>query len=181
MTRDAPPDDVNRPKRYSDRPLPPYSHVPGLTPHPVSDPRGHMHGQEEEEPSALEPEAWEQSPTFLYAIDLFNYGYYWEAHEAWEQLWIAAGRAGGAADFLKGLIKLAAAGVKLREGNSEGVLRHGKRAEQLLAAGAMCGLDHETLLSHAASTQALSGEVPDGRDADRALPIALEPKNVTEP
>ncbi len=165
-----------RPKRYSDRPLPPYSHVPGLTPHPVSDPRGHMHGDEEEDPPALSPDDWERSPTFLYAIDLFNYGFYWEAHEAWEQLWIAAGRVGPTADFLKGLIKLAAAGVKLREGNSEGVLRHGKRAEQLLGASAMCGLDQRTLLKHATDTQSLSGETLDGPAATRDLPFTLEPQ-----
>ena len=49
--------------------------------------------------------------------DLLNHGFYWEAHEAWETLWHAAGRKGEIADFLKGLIKLAAAAVKAREGN----------------------------------------------------------------
>jgi hypothetical protein len=37
-------DAVNSRPRYSELPLPPYSYVPGFTPHPVSDPRGHMHG-----------------------------------------------------------------------------------------------------------------------------------------
>ncbi|TGQ49534.1 DUF309 domain-containing protein, partial [Mesorhizobium sp. M1C.F.Ca.ET.210.01.1.1] len=27
---------------------------------------------------------------FRWGIDLFNHGYYWEAHEAWEPLWHAA-------------------------------------------------------------------------------------------
>jgi len=49
----------------------------------------------------------------------------------WEAVWIAAGRRGVAADFLKGLIKLAAAGVKCREGSRAGVQRHARRAEQL--------------------------------------------------
>ena len=47
----------------------------------------------------------------------YNAGYYWEAHEAWEAAWVIAGRQGPTADFYKGLIKLAAAGVKLYEGN----------------------------------------------------------------
>jgi hypothetical protein len=63
--------------------------------------------------------------------DLFNHGYYWEAHETWEGLWVACGRKGTTADFLKGLIKLAAAGVKAREGRSPGVTRHAARAAAL--------------------------------------------------
>ena len=34
--------------------------------------------------------------------------------------------------MLKGLIKLAAAGVKAREGRPQGVMRHAKRAQELL-------------------------------------------------
>ncbi len=97
-----------------ERPLPPYSYVPGLSPHPVSDVRGHLFGKVE--PPAEELTAsFASNATYLYAIDLFNHGYYWEAHEEWERLWHVAGRTGTTADFLKGLIKLAAAGVKLRE------------------------------------------------------------------
>jgi predicted metal-dependent hydrolase len=67
-------------------------------------------------------------------MDLFNHGYYWEAHEAWESLWHAAGRTGPVADFLKGLIKLAAAGVKVAEGNQDGARSHAKRAAELFRA-----------------------------------------------
>ena len=56
--------------------------------------------------------SWSQSHDYLLGCDLFNHGYYWEAHETWEGLWNACGRSGTTADFLKGLIKLAAAGVK---------------------------------------------------------------------
>ena len=69
-----------------------------------------------------------------FGFDLFNHGYYWEAHEAWEQCWVAEDRQGELADVLKGLIKLAAAGVKAREGKTEGVRRHARRAEELLRA-----------------------------------------------
>jgi predicted metal-dependent hydrolase len=70
----------------------------------------------------------------LDGIDLFNHGYYWEAHESWEAVWHAAGRKGWHADFLKSLIKLAAALVKAREGKPEGVRRHAQRAADLLSA-----------------------------------------------
>jgi hypothetical protein len=119
--------------RYSALPLPPYSYVSGFAPHPVSDPRGHMHGAAHEVPPPLDPAAWRSSDAYLYAADLFNHGFYWEAHEAWESLWHAAGRSGVVATWLKALIKLAAAGVKAREGNSAGVARHASRARELLA------------------------------------------------
>ena len=43
---------------------------------------------------------------------MFNGGFYWESL-AWESLWLACGRKGVVADFLKGLIKLAAGMLKL--------------------------------------------------------------------
>ena len=130
--------------RYTALALPPYSYVPGHAPHPVSDPAGHMHGSEHEPAEPLQPEAWDESAEYLYAIDLFNHGYYWEAHEAWESLWLSAGRTGRVGSFLKGLIKLAAAGVKAREGNPTGVSRHAKRAKELLSgerSAKFCGLN----------------------------------------
>jgi hypothetical protein len=79
----------------------------------------------------LDPERWRDNKTYLYGLDLFNAGYYWEAHEAWEALWHAAGRKGATADFLKGLIKLAAAGVKHLEGKPPGVKSHARRSAAL--------------------------------------------------
>jgi uncharacterized protein len=114
-----------------DEPFPPYSFVPGRFPHPVSDPAGHSFGVVPPATPALDPAHWTQNRLYLFAIDLFNAGYYWEAHEAWESLWHACGRAGRTADFLKGLIKLAAAGVKVREGRPAGVVGHARDAADL--------------------------------------------------
>lgn len=111
--------------------FPPYSYVPGRFPHPISDPAGHSFGMIVPTPEPLDPENWQASTEYLRGIELFNHGYYWEAHEVWESLWHAAGRTGPIADFLKALIKLAAAGVKVREGNAAGVTAHARRAEQL--------------------------------------------------
>jgi uncharacterized protein len=104
--------------------FPPYTFVPGRTPHPVADPAGHLFGKHHEQPLPLDPDRWGDSRTYLHGFDLFNRGYYWEAHEEWEGLWHAAGRAGITADFLKGLLKLAAAGVKIRQGQPRGVASH---------------------------------------------------------
>ncbi len=112
--------------------LPPYSYVPdGPHPHPVRDGAGHHFGRDVLL-SPLEPGRWRECIPYLLGIDLFNHGYYWEAHEAWEQLWHLHGRRGPTADFLKGLIQLAAAGVKVRQGVLPGVLSHAQRAAELL-------------------------------------------------
>jgi len=118
--------------RYSNRPFPTYSYVPRHVPHPVSHPLGHMFGQKRDRSEPLDADRWFASDEYLYGIDLFNHGYYWEAHEAWEALWLAAGRRGPTAIWLKALIKLAAAVVKLREGSAIGALRHALRVQQLL-------------------------------------------------
>lgn len=123
-----------------DRSLPPYTHIPGVTPHPIRDPAGHSFQPPRSLAEVLESSRNEPAvslenltgePEFSWAVTLFSAGYYWEAHEAWESLWHRAGRTGPAADFLKGLIKLAAAGVKLREHNADGVERHARRAGEL--------------------------------------------------
>ncbi len=113
------------------RPLPPYSYVPGKLPHPIRDERGHSYGQVEPPCPRPTSDDWQRCEPYLWGFDLFNHGYYWEAHETWEAVWHACGRTGTMADLVKGLIKLAAAGVKAREGSSEGVRRHLHRAAEL--------------------------------------------------
>jgi hypothetical protein len=139
--------------RYSTRAFPPYTYVPGSgRPHPVSDPRGHMHGHSGGPVEPLHPNRWQENETYLYAVDLFNHGYYWEAHEAWESLWHAAGHHGQMANFLKGLIKLAAAGVKQLEKNPAGVNRHLARAAELLNGVSKpnyCGVDLAAIIAGA--------------------------------
>jgi uncharacterized protein len=112
-------------------PFPPYAFVPGRAPHPESDPAGHSFGRARGPAPALDPEHWQASTAYLYGLDLFNAGFYWESHLEWESLWLAAGRRGAVADFLKGLIQLAAAGVKHREGRPDGVRGHAHRAAEL--------------------------------------------------
>ncbi len=119
------------PRFLPDEPFPPYSYVTGRFPHPTRDPAGHSFGIAPRPCAAPNPERWRECRPYLFGLDLFNHGYYWEAHEVWEALWHAAGRTGPIANFLKGLIKLAAAGVKAREGRLAGVRTHVRRAAEL--------------------------------------------------
>lgn len=132
------------PSRFTaQRSLPPYTYVPGQAPHPLSDAAGHSFGKHAPSTSPVDNHNWRQHEAYLYGVDLFNQGYYWEAHESWEAAWNGVGRRGVVADFLKGLIHLAAAGVKLREGRPTGTARHLHKAEALFQAAKA---EHKTCL-----------------------------------
>jgi hypothetical protein len=77
-----------------------------------------------------------KSELLYWGIDLFNHGYYWEAHEAWEDLWRDAERGSRRRLAFKGLILLAAAGVKIREGKRGAAAKHAGRAAALLRSAA---------------------------------------------
>jgi hypothetical protein len=109
-------------------PFPAYAYVPGRLPHPTSDPAGHSFGTTASPTEPVDPVRWADSRAYLRGFDLFNAGYYWEAHEVWEALWRACGQRSSTANLLKGLIQLAAAGVKVREGRPRGVASLATRA-----------------------------------------------------
>ncbi|GHA33328.1 hypothetical protein GCM10007989_31930 [Devosia pacifica] len=125
-----------------ERELPPYAYLPGRFPHPVRDPSGHSFGSEHS------AEVTSASEEFVWGADLFNQGFYWEAHEAWELLWQQAGKATAGRLFYKALILLAAAGVKLREGKPVPAARHYRRAAaHLRTLQERCAHDYETGLT----------------------------------
>jgi uncharacterized protein len=171
------------PRYCPSRQLPPYSYVPGLSPHPMSDPRGHSFGATHPAAQPLDETSFATNKNYLYAIDLFNHGFYWEAHEEWESLWHAAGRTGPTADFLKGLIKLAAAGVKLREGRAAGVKQHAQRSAELIGSAAprephprVFGLSAADIRSFALNFAAGSKQLVETGQPDprRSLDFALQ-------
>ena len=120
------------PRFYSDEAFPPYTYIPGRTPHPESNQAGHSFGRKRLASPAIDPARWRESWAYLRGLDLFNAGYYWESHVEFESLWLAAGRKGPVADFLKVLIHLAACGVKHLEGKPAGVASHVRRVVQLV-------------------------------------------------
>lgn len=100
-----------------------------MHPHPRNDPGGHSYDQEEEYLPSFMPESWRTCEPYLYGIDLFNHGYWWEAHDALESVWLAAGQKTTLCGvFLQGLIQLAGAQLKRFIGEPNG-------ARSLTAAG----------------------------------------------
>jgi predicted metal-dependent hydrolase len=76
-------------------------------------------------PHGLERDAYLESlpPEALLqlGIDLYNAGHYWNAHEAWEQVWLDAEREQRA--FYQGLIQVTAAFVHVTRDEYPGAIR----------------------------------------------------------
>ncbi len=123
VLREPDPPDANF-TRLSDRPFPRYRFVPGLNPHPVAHPDGHSYG---EEPPALVAEAadlrrdWRLSPHYRFGIDLYNFAYWWEAHETWEGLWRCFAPGDPIRHALQAMIQVSAAQLKRHVGQPRGV------------------------------------------------------------
>lgn len=98
-------------KRYSSKPLPSYRHIPGMTPHPVSNVHGHSYNKPKENVIKISEDNWKNNEFYLYAIDLFNFKYFWEAHEALEDLWKLEPYS-IMKIFLQGLIQISAADLQ---------------------------------------------------------------------
>lgn len=164
------------PRLLPDRPFPAYAYLPGRTPHPTRDPDGHSHDAVPHTPEPPDPDHWRACADYLYGIDLFNHGFYWEAHEAWEGLWVACGREGATATFLQALINLAAAGFKARWGSARGMSANAATAFHLFQSFAArrgrhgeryMGLDSRVLAAFAdrLSKSQPGPPVPDGNGA----------------
>lgn len=140
------------PPRYLPaRALPAHAYVPGRspTPRPAGEPDPGLPAPPRSPDDA--PGDWRRHPVFLWGLDLYNHGYPWEAHEAWERLWMHAPRGSAVRDMLQALIQCAAAVVHARAGRAVGHARLTARALERLAAvraraGARClGIDIDAL------------------------------------
>jgi hypothetical protein len=101
----------------------------------------------------IDPGCPDQNECLRIALDLLNHGYAWESHVYLEALWNAHGRAGSIADFLKGVIKVAAASVKQAQGQDEPARIHLRSAIELIQAASeregnlFLGFDCQALIS----------------------------------
>ena len=169
--------------RYApDRSFPPYAFLPGTDPHPTRDPRGHSFGLDETPPPYKAPEQWAENDDYLHGIDLYNHGYLWEAHEAWEGLWHITKPDPDQALFLQGLIQCTAACLKIAMEQPAGLERLSQLATEKLTQVARSqgprymGLD---LLEFAAEMRAFAQSHPSS--VDGRPPLQLDLDTVTPP
>lgn len=148
------------PARYTDRPLPDYRHVPGRTPHPTRDPRGHSHGRPPAPVPDLNVADWRTCAEYLYGLDLFNTGYWWECHEVLENLWHAARLGTPAGHALQAVIQCAAAHLKQACGQPAGAARLVAHAETHAEWGGRLALGLDLRLLVAATRAHVAGAAP---------------------
>ncbi|HEU4464042.1 MAG TPA: DUF309 domain-containing protein [Gemmatimonadota bacterium] len=115
--------------RYSSHALPAGRFVPGQTARP--EPGSHAAPPV---PAGWEPDDWRRLDAWLWAVDLFNAGYWWECHETLEALWHAAGRTTPPARFVQALIHLSAACLNDHRGRRVAARRQAARAVRGLRA-----------------------------------------------
>ena len=106
-------------------------------------------------------EEWPALEPWLWAVDLFNHGYWWECHEALEGLWHAADRTTPPARFVQSLVHLSAACLNARRGHDAAARRQAARAARGLRrartlGNVVMGLDVERFATEI--VRAFSGE-----------------------
>ena len=86
----------------------------------------------------LTTEAWAENEDFLFGVDLFNAGYFWEAHAFWERLWALEDTPSEIRRVLRSIIQTAAACLKVRQEQHAG-------ARKLLDRAGLESLDERKL------------------------------------
>jgi uncharacterized protein len=145
--------------RYASRPFPAYRFLHGHGPHPRFHPDGHSYQLPDPEchveAAALERGDWPASPHYRFGVDLYNYAYWWEAHEAWEAVWKCYPTDHPLRHVLQCLIQVSAAHLQRHMGIQRGADRLMTRAAcHLEQAGVadqrVCGLPLQQWWDHAA-------------------------------
>ncbi len=165
--------------RYApERRFPPYAFLPGRDPHPTRDPRGHSFGTPEPPRAWLPAARWRENEEYLWGVDLYNHGFLWEAHEAWEGIWHPSKRDREQAEHLQGLIQCAAACLKADMAQPAGVERLAAlgtaRVEGVArrAGQAFMGLDG---LAFAAAVRAFAATAPGSSEGRPRIALAPWP------
>ncbi|MFZ7089957.1 DUF309 domain-containing protein [Primorskyibacter sp. 2E233] len=105
---------------------PPHAYVPGQTP---------RHDDALFEPFKQVAEPLEQSLAWQMGLRFLDEGFYWEAHELLEAVWMAAPANSGQKCLVQGVIQLANARLKARMGKANAVARLLKQARTLMDEG----------------------------------------------
>lgn len=116
------------PREIDDHPLPETAHIPG-----VNNRQSQMNLLEQVASRALRPTSdptWRQNPAWLYGLRLLRNGYYWEAHEVLEAVWMNAAPNSRERHLVQGVIHLANAALKVRMERIDASLRLCDLAEE---------------------------------------------------
>jgi hypothetical protein len=74
-------------------------------------------------PPRVNEETWHDAPAYAYGLRLYAHGFFWEAHEVWEAVWLATAPNSQERYLLAGLIQLANACLKLEMAQPKAAFR----------------------------------------------------------
>lgn len=112
---------TTRQRYLPNRAFPDHPYLPGKGTHPNT-----------ADPVVCPLEEGKTNDDFLYALDLFHFGYFWESHLYFEAFWNRHQRKGSVALFSKSMIMIAAARIKIAQSRIETARVLLNRASQLL-------------------------------------------------
>ncbi len=115
-------------RRVADLPLPAQRHVPGSGSMPDMAP---LEAAKALAPAVTRREEWQENPAYLYGHYLLAAGFFWEAHEVWEAVWLNCPPNSVEKLLLRMLIQQANARLKLVMGRPRAAERLADEAEAL--------------------------------------------------
>ena len=128
MADEAPPFDAAVPA--SRLALPRMRHVPGTGSAPDWLP---LEQAKQLVPTITQEAEWADNGAYVHGFALMRGGYFWEAHEVWEPVWLACPPNGRARLLLRALIQAANAHLKREMNRPRAVVRLAREARQVLA------------------------------------------------
>ncbi len=109
--------------------LPRLCHVPGTGSAPDWPP---LEQAKQLVPTITQEAEWAQNGAYVYGFALMRGGYFWEAHEVWEPVWLACPPNGRARLLLRALIQTANAHLKREMNRPRAVVRLVQEARDVL-------------------------------------------------
>jgi hypothetical protein len=154
--------------------LPARRHIPGSATVPD---RAPLDAVKALTPRRVTHATWREAPAYAYGLHLYAHGFFWEAHEVWEAVWLATAPNSQERHLLAGLIQLANASLKLEMAQPKAALRLLRASQDHLAEcrnSSLLGLDPGALARDVgafAGRVAVLDDTPNPADL-----IALRPK-----
>lgn len=154
--------------------LPCRRHIPGSASAPD---RAPLDAVKALTPSRVNGDTWREAPAYAYGLHLYARGFFWEAHEVWEAVWLATAPNSQERHLLAGLIQLANASLKLEMAQPKAALRLLRASQDHLTecpSSPLLGLDPGALARDVGAFAARVAVLDD--TPSRADLIALRPK-----
>jgi predicted metal-dependent hydrolase len=146
-------------------PLPAWRHIPGVSARHADDAFDAIKALC---PSRVTDEGAAANDAWAYGLRLFNHGYYWEAHEVLETVWMRAAPNSRERALVRALIHLANGALKLAAGKPAAASRLAALATESVAAS-HAGGRHRVMGLAADELLAIARSLAEGDPRERML------------